>query len=263
MDYASYRTIKAHNDGGVLVLTLDRPPMNAVDGVMHAELATIFADVARDPDARAVVLTGAGRAFSAGGDAAWFQMVQDDPRAFDPVQREARQIIHTLLDLETPVIAAVNGAATGLAATIALFSDTIFMADTARIGDPHVRMGIVAGDGGAVVWPWLLGPARAKEYLMTGDLLDAATAERVGLVNHVVPAAECVPRAVELARKLADGPVLAIRWTKLSVNKLLRASVDLVLDASLALEAQTFRTEDHREAVRAFVEKRAPKFRGR
>ena len=263
MDYARYKTIRAVREGAVLILTLDRPPMNAVDGVMHAELATIFTDVAQDREARAVVLTGAGRAFSAGGDAGWFQGLRDDPRAFDAVQVDARQIIHSLLDLEAPVIAAVNGPAAGLGATLALFADTIFMADAARIGDPHVRMGIVAGDGGAVIWPWLVGPARAKEYLMTGELLGAVEAERVGLVNHVVPASECLTRAIEFARRLAEGPILAVKWTKLCVNKLLRASVNLVLDASLALEAQTFRTEDHREAVRAFIEKRPPRFQGR
>lgn len=264
MDYSSYQTIEVRRDGRVLVLTLNRPEkLNAINGRLHAELARIFADVAQDEEAQAVVLTGAGRGFSAGGDVDWFGQVAADPRAFDLVMWEARKIIHDLLDLEQPLIAAVNGAATGLGATLALFCDTIFMADSARIGDPHVRMGIVAGDGGAVIWPWLLGPARAKEYLMTGDLLTAQEAERIGLVNHVVPAAECLPRALEFACRLADGPVLAVKWTKVSVNKLLKAATNLVLDTSLALEARTFATEDHREAVRAFVEKRPPRFSGR
>lgn len=210
-----------------------------------------------------IILTGAGRAFSAGGDVEWFKEVENTPRAWDLVQWEAKKIIRDLLDLETPVVAAVNGHATGLGATLALFCDTIFMADTAKIGDPHVRMGIVAGDGGAVIWPWLVGPARAKEYLMTGDLLSAQEAERIGLVNRVVPAAECLQRALEFAHRLAEGPILAVKWMKVSVNKLLKAAVNLVLDASLALEAETFRTEDHREAVRAFVEKRRSKFLGR
>lgn len=264
MDYSGYHTIEIKRDGTVLVVTLNRPErLNAINASLHAELATIFADVAKDREAHAIVLTGAGRAFSAGGDVEWFQEVQDNPRTFDLVQWEAKKIIQDLLELEAPVIAAVNGHATGLGATLALFCDTIFMADTARIGDPHVKMGIVAGDGGAVIWPWLLGPARAKEYLMTGDLLTAQEAERIGLVNRVVPAAQCLPQALEFARRLADGPILAVKWTKVSVNKLLKAAVNLVLDASLALEAQTFRTEDHREAVRAFIEKRPPKFLGR
>jgi enoyl-CoA hydratase len=250
-DYARYRCIRATREGRILVLALDRPPMNAVDAELHGELASIFYDVGNDRDTDVVVLTGTGRAFSAGGDTAWFRQMAKDPRALDVVQREGRLIIHTLLDVEQPVIAAVNGPATGLGATLALFADTIFMADTARIGDPHVKMGIVAGDGGAIIWPWLVGPARAGE------------AERIGLVNHVVAAGDCVGRAMEFARRLAAGPTLAIRWTKLSVNKLLKASVNLVLDASLALEVQTLRTEDHQEAVRAFDEKRAARFQGR
>lgn len=264
MNDSAYQTIQVKRDGRVLVVTLNRPEkLNAVNATLHAELARIFADAAQDPEARVVVLTGAGRAFSAGGDVEWFQEVERDPRTLDLVQWEAKKIIHDLLELEAPVIAAVNGHATGLGATLALFCDTIFMAEGAKIGDPHVKMGIVAGDGGAVIWPWLLGPARAKEYLMTGDLLTAQEAERIGLVNHVVPAAECLPRALEFAHRLADGPILAVKWTKVSVNKLLKEAVNLVLDTSLALETQTFRTEDHREAVRAFIEKRPPRFRGR
>ncbi|MFQ5898559.1 MAG: enoyl-CoA hydratase/isomerase family protein [Candidatus Methylomirabilia bacterium] len=264
MRYSAYQMVEVKRDGTVLVLTLNRPEkLNAINATLHAELARIFGDVARDPEARAIVLTGAGRAFSAGGDVEWFQELQADPRAFDLVQWEARKIISDLLDLEAPLIAAVNGHATGLGATLALFCDTIFMADTAKIGDPHVKMGIVAGDGGAVIWPWLVGPAHAKEYLMTGDLLAAQEAERIGLVNHVVPAAESLGRALEFAHRLAGGPILAVKWTKVSVNKLLKAAVNLVLDTSLALEAQTFRTEDHHEAVRAFVEKRSANFQGR
>ncbi len=264
MDYSTYRTLRIDREGGVLTVTLNRPEkLNAIDGVLHAELATVFADLGRDEAARGVVLTGAGRAFSAGGDADWFKDVTRDPAVWRRVQWEAKRIIHDLLDLEIPIVAAVNGAATGLGATLALFCDTIFMADGARIGDPHVKMGVVAGDGGAVIWPWLVGPARAKEYLMTGDLLTAQEAERIGLINHVTSQAECLPAAQAFARRLAEGPTLAVRWTKSSVNKLLRDAVNTVLDASLALEAQTFTTEDHREAVQAFVEKRPPRFLGK
>lgn len=264
MDYSTYRTLRVDQDSGVVTVTLNRPEkLNAIDGVLHAELATIFADLARDPSARATVLTGAGRAFSAGGDADWFGIVREDAAVWRRVQWEAKRIIHDLLDLEIPVVAAVNGPATGLGATLALFCDTIFMADGARIGDPHVKMGVVAGDGGAVIWPWLVGPARAKEYLMTGDLLTAQEAERIGLVNHVTEADKCLPAAQAFARRLAEGPTLAVKWTKACVNKLLKDAVNLVLDASLALEAQTFGTEDHREAVRAFAEKRPPRFGGK
>ena len=168
-----------------------------------------------------------------------------------------------LLEVQQPIIAAVNGPATGLGATLALFSDVIFAADNARIGDPHVRIGVVAGDGGAVIWPWLVGAARAKEFLLTGDLLTAAEAERIGLINRVVPADELMATALTLAQRLAAGPMQAIRGTKVSVNKILRDTVNLVLDTSLALEKQCFATADHREAIQAFVEKREPRFTGR
>jgi len=154
MDDSTHRTIRVDCDGGVLTATLDRPEkLNAIDAALHTELATIFADIGRDREARAVVLTAAGRAFPAGRDADWFKTAADDPGVWQLVQWEAKRIIPDLLDLEVPIIAAVNGAATGLGATLALFCDTIFMAEGARIGDPHVKMGIVAGDGGAVICP--------------------------------------------------------------------------------------------------------------
>jgi len=168
-----------------------------------------------------------------------------------------------MLDLDKPIIAAVNGAAVGLGATIALFCDIIIAAETARFGDTHVRAGVVAGDGGAVMWPLLVGPAKAKELLMTGDIIDAKEAERIGLVNKVVPLADLLPTARELARRLANGPTLAIAWTKHSINKRIKQDVNLLIDASLASENLTFLTEDHKEAARAFVEKREPKFKGR
>ena len=181
----------------------------------------------------------------------------------DDLFTEARKIIIDMLEVEQPIIAAVNGPATGLGATLALFSDVIFAAEDARIGDPHVRVGVVAGDGGAVVWPWLIGTAKAKEFLMTGDLVKAAEAERIGLVNHVVPNTDLIAQATAFAKRLADGPRMAIRGTKASVNKILRDTVNLVLDTSLSIEKGCFLTEDHKEAIQAFVEKREPKFTGR
>ena len=135
-------------------------------------------------------MTGKGRAFCAGGDIKWFQDMT--PQQLDALFVEARKIIIDMLEVEQPIIAAVNGPATGLGATLALFSDVIFAADNAKIGDPHVRVGVVAGDGGAVIWPWLVGAARAKEFLMTGDIITAAEAERIGLINRVVPADQLI-----------------------------------------------------------------------
>lgn len=145
---------------------------------------------------------------------------------------------------------------------IALFCDIIIAAENARLGDTHIKVGLVAGDGGAVIWPLLVGVAKAKELLFTGDLLDAREAERIGLVNRVVPAGKAYAEALALAKRLAAGPTRAIRWTKLATNKRLKDEVNLVLDASLAVETLSMATADHTEAARAFVEKRPPHFTG-
>jgi enoyl-CoA hydratase len=246
----------------VLIVSLNRPEaLNAIHAALHTELSHIFADIALDQETNVVVLTGRGRAFSAGGDIKWFQDMT--PPQLEALFSEARKIIVDLLEVQQPMIAAVNGPASGLGATIALFSDVIFAADNSRIDDPHVRVGVVAGDGGAVIWPWLVGAARAKEFLLTGDLQTAAAAERIGLINRVVPAEQLMATALTLAQRLATGPTQAIRGTKASVNKILRETANLVLDTSLALEKQCFFTTDHREAIQAFVEKREPKFTGR
>lgn len=262
MDAARYRFLKFSRDGGVLTVALNRPQaMNAINAGLHTELSTVFADIAADRDVHAVVLTGEGQGFCGGGDLAWFRDI--DRESLDRLFVEARRIIVDLLELPQPIVAAVNGHAAGLGATLALFCDLVIVADTARIADPHVRVGVAAGDGGAVIWPLLVGPARAKQYLMTGDALAAAEAERIGLVNQVVPAAQTLARAQAAARRFADGPRRAIEATKASVNKLLREAVNLVLDTSLALEKANFGDADHREAIAAFAERREPRFVGR
>jgi enoyl-CoA hydratase len=181
----------------------------------------------------------------------------------EALRRDAKQLIWDLLDVEVPIVAAVNGPAMGLGASIALLCDVIFMADTAVIGDPHVRVGIVAGDGGAAIWPLAVGPARAKQYLLTGDPLTAAEAERIGLVNRVVPAADLDREAMAFAARLAAGAPLAVRYTKLAVNKLVKDALNVAFDTSTALELVTFQSEDHVEALAALREKRKPTFKGR
>ncbi len=264
MDYSRYELIKVKKDGKVAILTLNRPEtLNAINPQFHTELENIFADVAQDDDVNVVVLTGAGKAFCSGGDVKSMDARQSNDLIKKRVPlRYARRLIHNMLEIEQPVIAAVNGHAIGLGATLALFCDIIIASEQAKIGDPHVKVGLVAGDGGAVIWPLLCGLAKAKEFLMTGDLLTAAEAERIGLINRVVSPDEVMPKAMELAHRLADGPSRAIRWTKLACNKRLRDEVNLVLDASLATETISMLTDDHREAARAFTEKRAPKFKG-
>ncbi len=259
-----FTTLELARVGHVLRVTIDHPSraLNAVDEHLHHDLTALCAGLKRETEARAVVLTGRGRAFSAGGDFAWFPALQE-PGRLEALRREAKQLVWDLVDVEVPIVAAVNGHAMGRGASIALLCDVIFMADTATIGDPHVRVGIVAGDGGAAIWPLALGPARAKEYLLTGDPLTAAEAERIGLVNHVVPAAELDAQAMAFAARLAAGAPLAVRYTKLVVNKLVKEALNVAFDTSTALELLTFHSEDHREALAALREKRPPVFKGR
>jgi len=259
VDYSRYRFVKVEKENRVATLTLNRPEaLNAIMDEMHGELEDVFVDLARDDEANVIVVTGAGRAFCAGGDVKGMKM---DPFARVAITG-ARRLIYNMLDVEKPMIAALNGDAIGLGATIALFCDIIFAAENARIGDPHVRVGLVAGDGGAVIWPLLIGLAKAKEILLTGDLVSAAEAERMGLVNRVVPIEELHSTAMALANRLASGPTWAIRWTKTALNKRLKDEVNLVFDLSISAERMTMATQDHREAVRAFSEKRAPQFKG-
>lgn len=260
----SWKNLAFSRLGDVLRVEIAHPtnPMNVVDGEMHDELARLFRELKREAAARAVLLTGRGKFFSAGGDFNWFPQLQD-PAFLERTRRDGKQLVWDLLDVELPLVAAVNGAAVGLGASIALLCDVVFMADTASIADPHVRVGVVAGDGGAAIWPLLLGPARAKQYLMTGDAVKAAEAERIGLVNRVVPAAELEATALAFAQRLAAGAPLAVQFTKQSVNKLVKDALNTAFDTSMALEMLTFRSEDHREALAAIKEKRAPQFRGR
>ena len=244
-----FECLRVARRGFVLEVAIDNPKsdLNAVDGTLHEEFAALFRELRDESDARAVILTGSKRAFCAGGDFGWLAELQGLEK-LEPVRRDGKQIIWDLLDVEVPIIAALNGPAVGLGASIA---------------DPHVRVGIVAGDGGTAIWPLVLGPARAKEFLLTGDPVDAATAERIGLVNHVVPAAALMDAARAFADRLAAGAPLALRYTKLAVNKWIKSVANVAFDVATALEIVTFQSEDHQEALAAIREKRKPVFKGR
>jgi len=260
----TYTTLQSERIGDVLRVTIAHPssPLNAVDAALHHDLTQLFADLKRENEARAVVLTGRGKAFTAGGDFNWFPELRDSGRG-DRLRRDAKQMIWDLLDVEIPIVAAINGPAMGLGASIALLCDIVFMADTATIADPHVKVGIVAGDGGTAIWPLLLGPARAKQYLLTGDPLSAADAERIGLITHVAPAEKLQDEALAFAQRLAAGAPLAVRYTKLAINKLVKDALNIAFDTATALEMVTFHSDDHQEALAAIKEKRPPRFRGR
>ena len=256
--------IRTALDGdGVLWATLDRPERrNAISPEMHGELTPLFRRIAEDRAVRVVVLTGAGeKAFCVGAD---FGGMDDNighyEDGFPELMLGSAALVRAQLAVPQPMIAAINGDAIGLGATMALFCDIPMMAAEARLADPHVNAGLVAGDGGAILWPLLMGLNRGKEFLLTGEIIDATEAHRLGLVNHVHPRTELLERAGELARRLAAGPQVAIQFNKRLANAEVVDRVNRLLDASLAMEAITFSTADHREAVRSFVEKRAPKF---
>jgi enoyl-CoA hydratase/carnithine racemase len=257
-----YLTIE-HREHGVALVTLNRPERrNAIDSDMHSELERVFHEIGADGAINAVVITGAGRAFCSGGDARSMDDGSFMPKGPVTPFRAVRTLMHNLLEVEQPVIAAVNGDAAGLGATMALCCDIIVASETARFADTHVRMGLVAGDGGVIIWPLLIGWARAKEFLLTGDWITAAEGERLGLVNHAVPQDEVLPTALAMADRLAQAAPKAVRWTKYSMNRILRAQVDQALDASAFLEAITMDSDDLREAAAAFLEKRQPHFTG-
>ena len=263
MKQGSYQTIKIDSKDRVLSLTLNRPnQLNAVNEVMHEELSRIFSDAARDPETDIIVLTGAGRAFCAGGDIDWMQDAIDNPLSFERTAVEGKQIIFSLLDCEKPIVAKVNGPAVGLGATLALFCDIIFASEDAKFADPHIRVGLVAGDGGAVIWPQLIGYARAKEYLMTGNSLNASEAVKIGLINHALPSEELEEKTAEFVSRLRASPRQAVRWTKTTVNIGLKQLAHAVMDVGLSYEMMSNRTEDHQEAVNSFREKRKPTFAG-
>jgi enoyl-CoA hydratase len=263
--YAKYHDLKIDVADKVATVTLNRPEVrNAINQRLIRELRTIWDDLADDMDVNAVVLTGAGDYFSVGGDVKAMSDrpggdVLEEGEVHDPMV--SRRLVNRLLELDKPIVAAVHGDCIGLAATIALLCDVTVMAADARVGDTHVsRVGLVAGDGGTVIWPLLVGVAKAKEFLMRGTLLNGAEAERIGLVNHCVERAEVLSAAQQIAHELAHGPTWAIRWTKLSVNQIVKDRVNHLLEASMALEQVTFELADHREATQAFKEKRKPRF---
>lgn len=262
--YESYRSLKIERRGAVLVVTLDNPPTNAADLGTHRELSTVFEDIARDDATKVVVVTGAGtRAFSAGGD---IDVMVDQLTNTDSLLTqfgEARRMLHALLALDKPVIARVNGHAIGFGATLALFCDISYAIESAKIADPHVGVGLAAGDGGALIWPLLIGYARARELLLTGDAIVARDAAQIGLITRAYPTLEALDAAAfGMAERLASGATRAINGTKTAINLVLRGQIESLIEAHTGLEFMSAFSADHREAVMAFKEKRKPTFNG-
>ena len=249
-----------HRDHGVLLITLSNPgKLNATDAAMHAELATIFSDIHASPEVRAVVVTGEGNAFSAGGDLEWIAEQVGDYRRTMQVMREAGDIVRTMIECDTPIISAINGVAVGAGLAVALMADISIIDEATRLTDGHLRLGVAAGDHAVAIWPLLCGMAKAKYYLMTSDFLDGREAERIGLVSKAVPSAEVLPTALSIAERLATGPQQATRYTKRALNHWLRQALP-DFEASLAYEMLTFLGPDAAEGLAALREKRRPVF---
>jgi enoyl-CoA hydratase len=263
MDFTRYQALALRRDGRVLHASFNRPEtLNAFDPVMHDEFERFLHEVAKDEATHVIVLSGAGKAFSAGGDVDQMQRLVDEPRRMYPDINTAKRLVMSFLDVPQPIVAKINGAAMGLGSTLALLADVSFAANHAKIADPHVKMGYVAGDGGALIWPQLIGFNRAKHYLLTGDVVTGEEAARIGLVNFACPADELEAAVDAYAQRLAAGARRAVQWTKATLNIRLKQAAASMLDAGMAYEALSNHTQDHAEAVAAFRAKRAPIFEG-
>ena len=244
----------------VLRVVMNNPEsLNSADSIMHDELGTIWRDIDADPDVSAVILTGAGKAFSAGGD---FAMIEDIIGDFDARARgwkEAKDLVYNVINCSKPIVSAMRGPAVGAGLVCGLLADISIATKGARLIDGHTRLGVAAGDHAAIVWPLLCGLARAKYYLLLCDPLSGAKAEEIGLISLAVEDDELDDKAIEIAKRLAAGPAAAIRWTKYSLNNWLRQAGP-TFDASLALEFLNFTGPDVLEGMASLREKRAPNF---
>lgn len=247
-------------ENGVLWITLNRPEvLNAANARMHTELVQLWSTIDRDPQTRVAVITGSGRAFSAGGD---LRMVEEAHRDYEEIVRildEARDLVYNMLRCQTPIVSAINGPAVGAGLVVALLADVSIAAESARLADGHVRMGVAAGDHAAILWPLLVGMAKAKYYLMTSDFIGGREAERMGLVSLCTPDGELQERAQAVAQELASGPQHAIRFTKRALNQwLLQAGP--IFDHSLALEMLGFFSQDVMTGVAGLRKRQKPDF---
>ena len=262
MQQADYQALAFERDGRVLTIRINLPErMNVVTERLHQEMGRVFIDAADDPESDVIVLTGAGKVFCAGGDLQW--LAGELEHGLPPFVGEAqimRRIVGSLLECPKPVIAAVNGDAMGFGASIALLCDVVIAVEHARLADPHCKVGLSTGDGGSLIWPQLIGYAKAKHYLLTGEALDAVEAERIGLISLVKPEAEFADFVTSYARKLAAGAQTAIRYSKITANIPLRQMAASVYEAMIAYEGLCKHTPDYREGVTAFVERRRPNF---
>ena len=259
--FQNYKGLEfVRKEHGILLMTINRPEaLNATDAQLHNGLSRVWLDIDADPDTRVVVVTGAGRAFSAGGDLEWIGTMVQNYEGMKQAFREAGDIVYRMTQCSKIIISAINGVAVGAGLAVALMADISIMAEEARITDGHVRMGVAAGDHANIIWPLLCGLAKAKYYLLTAEFIDGKTADRIGLVSKSVPREELMEEAMRVALIIAKGPVDATQWTKRAMNLWVMQAAP-AFDASLAFEMLNFMGPDAAEGVSALREKRDPDF---
>ena len=265
--YSSYQALRVQRrPHGILEIVMsgegtNRSGLATADARMHRELADIWRDVDRDPETRVAVIRGEGKGFSAGGDLALVEQMANDFEVRARVWREARDLVYNVINCGKPIVSAMHGPAVGAGLVAGLLADVSIAAKSARIIDGHTRLGVAAGDHAAIVWPLLCGMAKAKYHLLLCEPLSGEEAERIGLVSLAVDDADLLPKAHEIAERLAHGSQTALRWTKYALNNWLRMAGP-TFDASLALEFMGFSGPDVQEGIRSLRERRAPDFSG-
>jgi len=259
--YAAYTRLKLdYPQQRILRITFDRPETyNSIDAQTHTQITNIWRDINADPDISAVIVTGAGKAFSAGGDFEMIKEILDNPDARMSTWKEAKDLVYNVINCNKPIISAINGVAVGAGLVVGLLADISIAGKSARIVDGHTRLGVAAGDVACIIWPLLCGLAKAKYYLLTCKPISGAEAERIGLVSLCVEDDELQSTALDLARDLATGAQSAIRWTKYALNNWLRVNGP-IFDTSTALELLGFTGAEAREGLAAHLEKRKPVF---
>ncbi len=261
MDFDKYERLTfERRDNGVLLVTINRPDKyNAADRVMLKEFVTVWPDISDDPETRVAVVTGAGKAFCAGGDLQEeLEKVGDYPSVVTSLE-EARKLVENMIACDKPIISAINGPAAGAGLVVALMADISIIGEDIQFTDGHINIGLVAGDHAALIWPLLCGMAKAKYYLLTADRMDGKTADEIGLVSKSVPRAAVLDEALSVADRLANGPQQAIKWTRRSLNSWLRMAMP-AFEASLAMEMITLFSPDVREGISSFLERRDATF---
>jgi enoyl-CoA hydratase/carnithine racemase len=256
MDYALPDAVRVETDGPVRIVRLSRPDqLNAVNEDLHLALTRVFPLLSADAGARVAVITGEGRAFSAGGDFDLLDRMANDRVLRRNVIAEGRELVLNMIRCRVPVVAAVNGPAVGLGCSVVALSDVVYMAESAYLADPHVVVGLVAADGGPLTWPLHTSLLLAKEYAFTGDRIPAKRAAEIGLVNHVCADGEVLPAALKAAHRIAALPQQAVEATKRVLNLHVERSVLATIDFAMSAETESFDTDDLRKNVARFLKR--------